>query len=353
VSGREIAVRPVAGANDRAAWLDLPRRVYPDWRFRGGQPRHERALLAGTHPLSPDLEMTALLAHTRRGPVGRCAVTLRDGDPVARIGFFECLDLRAGPVLLDAAEAWAAGRGRVIVRGPFDPDFWVGYRMRLDHFGTPPFFGEPYNRPEYPGIWHDAGYDVVQRYSSRIVTPDAVRNASRAGASAPDLPPGVEIRPLGRRVGPVFGPIRDMIQGRFSLMAEFQPIRPEQFDALMRPLGALLDPRGTQIAWEGDTVVGFATVTPDFGRWLDRGPVRARLGGVRHRTRSRAYVATYMATVRPGIGRALIARGLAYAAGRGATGIGALIHESAPTRGYFPDVVSRRHHYAVFAKHGA
>jgi hypothetical protein len=141
-----------------------------------------------------------------------------------------------------------------------------------------------------------------------------------------------------------------MVVERFAVMDEFQPINEGQFDALIGPLGAVLDRRGTQVAWAGDDLVGFATMTPDFGRCLDAGGWRARMAVLRHRTRNDAYVATYMATSRRGIGQALAARCLAYAAGRGSGTIAGLIHQSAPTNTYFPGAAANTHHYALFSK---
>ncbi|MDR2373602.1 MAG: hypothetical protein LBD77_05800 [Bifidobacteriaceae bacterium] len=345
-----------AGSSTGAEWRGLVERVYPDRRFRGGQAHHEAALLASRHPLSADLDFRPLLAVDRHGrAAGRCAVCFRSGSSVARLGFFECLDLAAAPALLAAAEALAADRGALAIRGPFDPDYWVGYRMKLDHFDVPPFFGEPFNRPEYPGLWEASGYEVTGRYHSSVVArprvpadgpwrPAAVRAHAQAN--------GVEVRPLGLGFEAALAAIHGLVMDRFAIMAEFHPLTFDQFAALLRPLGRLLDRRASQLAWADERLVGFAAVTPDFGRSLDSGPARALAAIFARRLRPGALICSYLAVDRAyrGLGPALTLPGLARAARLGVPAIGALIHEDAPTAHYLPDQITRSHHYALYSK---
>jgi hypothetical protein len=352
-----ISVRPVrAGTAAAAEWLGLVQRVYPDRRFRGGQPRHEAALLAGNHPISPTLDFEPLLAVDRDGrAVGRCAVALRPGAPEAQLGFFEYTEPAAAPALFAAAETLAAERGRAAVRGPFDPDYWVGYRLKLDQFDVPPFLGEPYNRPEYPSAWEAAGYEVAGRYQSTVLR--APRTSAPGQFNKADLwrrlaAAGVELRPLGRQFDQVLRPIHRLVMDRFALMTEFHPLTFEQFEALMGPMGQILDRQASQLAWAGDQLVGFAAVTPDLGRSLDSSAVRALAAVARGRLRPRALIGAYLAvdSAYRGLGPALAVPGLERAARLGAHAIGALMHESAPTARYLPDQVIRVHNYAVYQK---
>ncbi|MDR2565290.1 MAG: hypothetical protein LBC97_04385, partial [Bifidobacteriaceae bacterium] len=348
-----IRVVPVGGEAAAAHWLGLLRRVYPDWRFRGGQPRAEAALLSGRHPLLDGLDFQPLLAVDRHGvAVGRCAVSFREGSPVARLGFLECLHLAAAPALFAAAETAAAQRGCATVRGPFDPDYWVGYRLKLDHFEAPPFFGEPYNRPEYPELWEAAGYEVAERYQSSVlarpqVPADGAWGPAKLRAHAEAA--GVELRPLGRRFTDALQPIHSLVMDRFAVMPEFHRLEFDQFAALMGPLGSVLDRRASQLAWSGDRLVGFSAVMPDFGRRLDSGSARALAAALIRLPRPGALVASYMAvdSAYRGLGPALMLPALSLAAARRVAAIGALIHEGAPTAAYLPDQITRVHHYAL------
>jgi GNAT superfamily N-acetyltransferase len=356
VTARVELVR--AGSPEAAAWLGLVDRVYPDRRFRGGQARHEAAVLAGRHPLSAGLELKAFLALDRHGSaVGRCAVSRRADSPVARLGFFECAEPSAAPALFAAAEAWAAGQGCAAVRGPFDPDYWVGYRLKLDHFDVPPFFGEPYNRPEYPGLWEAAGYEVVDRYQSNVVLrPRTLAQGmwSRDYLLARVRDAGVTVRPMGRDFGSALRPIHELVMDRFAVMPEFHPLSFDQFAALMGPMGSVLNRQASQLAWSGDKLVGFAAAAVDFGRSLEAGPVRALTALAAGRLRPRGLIASYMAVDSAyrgcGLGAALALASLEWSARRRVPAIGSLIHEGAPTARYLADQVSRVHHYALYEK---
>jgi GNAT superfamily N-acetyltransferase len=338
-----------------AEWLALPRRACHDFRFRGGQPRHEPALLRGDHPLSADLEFTALLAWRRQTAIGRCALAHRPGEAVARLGLFEVLEDAAAPALFEAAEELAATWGCVAVRGPFDPDYWVGYRMRLDHFEVAPFFGEPSNPPRHPRLWETAGYSLTQRYSSSILGRPATPTGGRWSLAAQrdhldSL--GVEIRPLGQSFDSVLPAIHRLVSARFAVMPEFHPLPFGRFVALTHGLGRLADRRATALAWANGRLVGFSLVVADYGRWLDAGKLAAALALTRHRLHSPAYVCPYLAVDQSyhGVGPALALHGLDYCARRRSVAIGALIHSSAPTAGYFGDQVTRVHHYGLFEK---
>ncbi|MDR0365332.1 MAG: hypothetical protein LBH68_00645 [Bifidobacteriaceae bacterium] len=349
-------VEPVrAGTPEAAEWLGLVQRVYPDRRFRGGQGRHEVPLLAGTHPLSAGLDFNPLLVRDREGRgIGRCAVTFRTDSPVAYLGLLEFTDPAAAPALFAAAETLAAERGCRAIRGPFEPDYWVGYRLKLDHFDVPPFFGEPFNRPEYPAAWEAAGYAAAERYRSTVLFSPQVPAEGPFSRSTLERrldSAGVELRPLGRQFADLLPLVHQLVMDRFAVMSEFHPLEFDQFEALMRPLGQVLDRQASQVAWAGDQLVGFAAAMPDFGRSLDSGTARAAalLAG---RLRPRALIGAYLAVddAYRGLGPALTLPGLERAARLGVPGIGALMHHAAPTASYLPDQVSRTHNYAIFHK---
>jgi hypothetical protein len=351
-----IRVVPVSGRAAAADWLRLVRRVYPDWRFRGGQPRAEAALLSGRHAISNGLDLHPLLAVDRHGlAVGRCAVSFREGAPAAQLGFLECLDLAAAPALFAAAEDLAAEKGRTTIRGPFDPDYWVGYRLKIDHFDVPPFLGEPYNRSEYPKAWEAAGYQVVERYQSSVMARPQVPGGGpwdQAELRARTEAAGVEVRPVGGRFAAVLRPIYGLVMDRFAVMPDFHRLEFDRFAALMRPLGLVVDRRASQLAWSGDRLIGFSAVVPDFGRRLASGLPRAVATVATRLPRPSALIAAYLAvdSAYRGLGPALMLPALRRAAARRVAAVGALIHEGAPTASYLKDQITRVHHYALYQK---
>jgi hypothetical protein len=372
---KDMVVERVApGGQSAAEWLRLLMRCYPDRRFRGGQPRDEPALLAGRHLLSQQFEFAPLLAKSPRGDgLGRCALAFYDHETTAYLGFFECLETSAAAPLFEAARAAAAERGVRRLVGPVDASFWLGYRMKLDHFQDAPYFGEPYNHPHYPELWSNAGFRITERYSSTIyeTTSGAALGGlglDPAGLAKKEAELGVTIRPLRRSefdwaVGQIF----DLVMTRYAGLPEFRPLKREHFEALFGSLKHVLDYGATMIGVVSGRIVGFATSTPDYGRALDvavadagaRVAAGARtvaawrqgVSVVRHRLGSRRYICHYMAVAADyhGLGPVLAdAWGLVILRRR-AGAIGSLIHESVPTSGYRSGAIVATHSYALWA----
>jgi GNAT superfamily N-acetyltransferase len=93
---------------------------------------------------------------------------VRDGTAVAAVGLFECVDDQAvAEHLLTAAVDWLRTTGSYDrVWGPIDFDIWRRYRFMTRGFSQPPFFGEPYNKPYYPGLFEACGFSVCRRWST-------------------------------------------------------------------------------------------------------------------------------------------------------------------------------------------
>jgi hypothetical protein len=90
------------------------------------------------------------------------------GSVPGLVGFFECVeDRQVARDLLDAACSWLRQDcGVKDVRGPMNFDIWHGYRFMTRGFDKDPFWGEPYNKPYYPGFFEDAGFVRRQRWHS-------------------------------------------------------------------------------------------------------------------------------------------------------------------------------------------
>jgi hypothetical protein len=99
---------------------------------------------------------------------GSCVARLR-GD-VGMIGSFEAKNDPA-PVarMLHDAARWLREQGAQHVIGPMDGDTWHRYRVNAGPFDTPPFLLEPVNPPYYDALWRAAGFEVIERYSSKRI----------------------------------------------------------------------------------------------------------------------------------------------------------------------------------------
>lgn len=112
----------------------------------------------------------------RRGSevVGRAAAMVNaalrddDGTPLGLIGFFECVrDPAVADALLDAACGWLRAEHRLErVWGPMNFDIWHGYRFMTRGFDLEPFYGEPANKPWYPGYFERYGFATRRTWNS-------------------------------------------------------------------------------------------------------------------------------------------------------------------------------------------
>jgi GNAT superfamily N-acetyltransferase len=104
--------------------------------------------------------------------LARVAPSHRDerGAPIGMIGFFESEDdVETSTAILDAACDYLHEHGCRRIVGPIDGDTWHRYRVNIGPFGDPPFLLEPYNPSYYATLWEQAGFSVLESYSSKRV----------------------------------------------------------------------------------------------------------------------------------------------------------------------------------------
>jgi len=95
-------------------------------------------------------------------------ITDAERAPVGLVGFYECVeDDGVAAELLDAAREWLrTEHGVKRVRGPMNFDFWHGYRFLTKGFDRTPFYGEPDNKPYYPGQFERYGFAPLRYWNS-------------------------------------------------------------------------------------------------------------------------------------------------------------------------------------------
>ena len=71
-------------------------------------------------------------------------------------------------MLLNSAR-WLREQGAEHVVGPMDGDTWHRYRVNSGPFDEAPFLLEPVNPPYHDALWQAAGFEPVERYTSKRV----------------------------------------------------------------------------------------------------------------------------------------------------------------------------------------
>jgi len=208
VSG--VSVRRAATKREREAFIKLPFRLYAD------DPHWvpplilaERELLdTAKNPFFRHAEIELYLAWRDGMPVGRIAAIDDDqhneahGDNLAFFGFFEAEDAAAAAALLQAAEQWAAKRGRDALRGPANPSLNHTAGMLVGPFDIDPYIQTTHNPPTYPEWVEAAGYgkakDLLTWWFNMAqgVNPRAARILRRIDSR---LDPKPTIRPFSKR----------------------------------------------------------------------------------------------------------------------------------------------------------
>lgn len=351
----ERSFAPNRAAFDKA-FLALPKDLYD----RGRCPQDtkaERALLNGTHPLSGEFSFRAYLALDEGGaPLGRCVLTYYEKDPIAYVGFFECVeDLSVCRGLLEAAEAQARRDGKEKLLGPLNGSFWIGYRFKVENFDEH-FTGEPDNLPYYPDFWEQCGFQVAERYYSNYLRSPTADDPSEKWEKRLQraLDRGYEIRPLARRdFDRALRDIYHMLVRLYAGFPAFKLISEEQFVALFGSLKYVVDYDCVLLGYKDGALAGFFVCVPNYGNLVDGdislGDVPAILRIRRH---CKEYVILYIGVDRKhlGLGGAFAQTIREIGQRKGAGSIAALIHEGNSSGVFFRELTTHTARYVLLEK---
>jgi hypothetical protein len=95
---------------------------------------------------------------------------LVDGKPVAFFGYWSTSnDSQINQELFVEVEAWASGQNVSQLIGPLNMKTTFDYRLRIDHWEAPSFWGEPQNPPFYQDILQARGFTVCQNYFTDFI----------------------------------------------------------------------------------------------------------------------------------------------------------------------------------------
>jgi len=246
-----------------------------------------------------------------------------NAGPLGYIGHFECRDQSAGSSVLDAACEELAKLGVSRAIGPLDGNTWHSYRLVTWSSGEPPFFLEPTNPPEWPGIWEKAGFASFATYQSalneRLAMSDELLTAAAARARTAEL----SLRPIDpARFEEELRAIYNLSLTAFADNLLYSPIGSEEFAAMYAKLRTLIDPRLVLLSDDPERpgeLAGFVLGLPDLNE--------ARLGGT-PRTLIIKTLAVHPSRRSCGLGSWLVAQAHCGAASMGLSrSIFALMHD--------------------------
>lgn len=133
--------------------------------------------LNGKHPFNKFLEHKNYLVECSGHIVGRASAFINrsiliKGRPLGSIGFFECEnDKEAAALLIANASYWIERNDAAVIWAPMDGTIWNSYRFMIRGFEDFPFPGEPYNKPYYPVLFEQCGFNVLKKWLSDTISP--------------------------------------------------------------------------------------------------------------------------------------------------------------------------------------
>lgn len=339
-------------------FLDLPKRLYRPQELMQNE-AEERAVLLGTHPLSQyfTVEKFLVMDRVKRRAAARAVLTLYPDDSRAYIGYFECEREPAGIAgrLFRAVEEWARTNGYTKLTGPVNASFWLGYRLKVDHFGEP-YSGEPYNLPYYQALFQKAGFRVRDTYkSNRFQRIDRGFDDPKFAARLEEKErAGYEIRsPQYREFDRALRECYHLIIRLYRDFPVFKWIDEADFTANYSYLKYVIDLRMVKLAYYRGELKGFFISIPNYGSlFCGRMTIGKLVRILRRRFLTKDYVMLYMGVdeAHRGLGKALAEAVMRELQRKGARSIGALIHGEKVNGHYFSRLIEFEYHYVLMEK---
>ncbi len=345
-------------ANRIKDFLSIPAMLYSKRELTLNRLDEENILLE-KHILCRYFKQHKILAYDQNDiPCGRCILTVYPDVDTAYVGYFECIDDdTCATLLLKKAEECATAAGYTSITGPLDSSFWLRYRMKVNEFHHPPYFGEPYNKPYYKRMFEDNGYIVIERWVSNIYDklpllikrPELYRqrlyDAQRKNYIIKNVKPA--------EFDTAMDIIYSLISETFKDFITFSEITKEDFRELFKNHKYILDYHFVKIAYFNQEPVAFSIVLPDYGNLLygEISPKKKLLALLR-RLRAKTYVSLYMGVKQAhrGLGKALTQKIAIELYLRRSECIGALITSGKITESYAEDHIREKRQYVLFRK---
>lgn len=280
---QDITISPVRTGAQLRAFARFPWQIYRD------DPNWVPPLLAdklayltpSKNPLLLDAEYVLLTARRDGHILGTIGVLAEppDGDTAEHAGAFGFLEVveqyAVAHALLNAARAWAKGKGLTVLRGPMSFGDWENPGVLIEGADCPPAMLEGHTPPYYReflesyGLTKDHDLYAWRAYRSQVGEsvgrlPAPISRAAQAAEKQ-----GVRIRSL--RLGHWAAEVetaRNLFNATLTHLPEFRPASEREFHQLADRMRLILDPDLALFAELDGRVVGFCVSLPDVNRAL-------------------------------------------------------------------------------------
>lgn len=208
-------------------------------------------------------------------PRAICLVSLKNQTPLATltiqkkgdlgvIGHYEAKNQKTGIQLLKKAEEELQKLGVKEIIGPMNGNTWHRYRLAIEDANTF-FLGEPKNPASYHDHFIKAGFQIREKYESRILTDLLQRKDAyfRLGAKMAKL--GIIVGSLNMdRFESVLKEIYEISLPAFQENRFYEPISFEEFSSLYLKMKPFLNPDFIQLAYDKKRhLIGYAFAYED------------------------------------------------------------------------------------------
>jgi hypothetical protein len=261
------SIRTISDKRGRKDFLELPYKIYRD------DPRWVPPLRSETIRILDPLKnpfffkstLQKFVGYKDEIPVSRGVAIInrghwkKFGQNTAFFGFFESIDdPEACFRLFDAMENFCRNEGAEFLEGPFNPNYYSELGLLTENFNDSPVFFETYNPEYYPGLIEGYGFEVINRFHTRINKDvlSFIRQNKRSVVAVKKESPFTlrKFNLLDKKAD--LERIREVYNDAFSGNWHFLPVSREEYFFTSRYLSFATRPELVVIVEHGDEPVG-------------------------------------------------------------------------------------------------
>jgi GNAT superfamily N-acetyltransferase len=295
-----FVIRPVRGRAERAAFVNLPFRLYRDdpcWvpplksEVRSFLDRERHPFYDG----GEGAEAEFFVAWEGRHPAGRIAAILNHahnrthGELVGCFGFLEvCNRPDMARDLLDVAEQWLRERGATAILGPFNPSTNYECGLLVKGFTGAPVIMMTYNPEYYPRLVESAGYTKAKDLLAYIspVQGRSLDRLQRLAERTRSRMPELETRAVNMdRFDDEVRTVQEIYNAAWADNWGFVPMNEGEIRLMAKHLKPAVEPELVRFAFVDGKPAGFFLALPDWNpviRQFNGSLLRHPLTALRH-----------------------------------------------------------------------